>query len=484
MSGINRLHQLKISRRTMLQLTAGAAGVGLLNACAPPATQTGGAGGAASAPATTLVDSVVPKAASGLLSGEVVVGIQGGPEADAHIRLAPRFAELTGNTLTVRVEDVGRDVWSSQWLTNFQSQSDAWDAVNIQNGPFKLAGPAGFLLPLADFIDNPELLNKEQFDLADWPEALLNLFTIDGQLYEFPQEASTLMFYYRSDLLEKWGIEPPGAQGYSWDQLIENCRLAKDKIAEEGIEETYPLLFGTKRTHSSIHFQQIAWSYGADLFVDGKVPNFNSPEAVAALADEVSWVLDEGLVTPGMVGYEYPEVLTAYQQGKAVFALQWNAAAPDILNPEKSPATAANTTFSVFPWQADKGPEQLRLWPSVWSMGVSAFSKRPEEAFEYIAWFTSKDVARDYVMNGGGSSGRASLLNDPEILAANPQYAAMGEGFKVYHAMPDLVSYDFINTDILPAHLQAVWQGEKSAQEALDAATEEAKQYLADKGEI
>ncbi|HRW09951.1 MAG TPA: extracellular solute-binding protein, partial [Caldilineaceae bacterium] len=293
-----------------------------------------------------------------------------------------------------------------------------------------------------------------------------------------------LMFYYRTDLLEKYGIEPPGPQGYSWDELIANSRIAQKGIADDGLEDTYPLLFGTKRTHASIHFQQIAWSYGADLFVDGKMPNFNTPEAIAALEDEVGWVLQDKLVTPGMVGYEYPEVLTAYQQGKAVFALQWNAAAPDILNPEKSPESAGKTAFSVFPWQVDKGPEALRLWPSVWSMGVSAFSKRPEEAFEYITWFTSKDVARDYVMNGGGSSGRQSLLTDPEILASNPQFAAMGEGFKVYHAMPDLVSYDFINTDILPAHLQAVWQGEKSAKEGLDDATEEAKQYLSDKGEI
>jgi len=428
--------------------------------------------------------SVVPRAAGGGMSGEVVVGIQGGPEADAHIRNVPRFAEMTGNTLTVRVEDVGRDVWSSRWLTNFQSQSDEWDAVNIQNGPFKLAGPAGFLLPLNDYMDNPELFNEERFNLADWPQALLDLFTIDGKLYEFPQEASTLMFYYRTDLLEKYGIEPPGPQGYSWDELIANSRIAQKGIADDGLEDTYPLLFGTKRTHASIHFQQIAWSYGADLFVDGKMPNFNTPEAIAALEDEVGWVLQDKLVTPGMVGYEYPEVLTAYQQGKAVFALQWNAAAPDILNPEKSPESAGKTAFSVFPWQVDKGPEALRLWPSVWSMGVSAFSKRPEEAFEYITWFTSKDVARDYVMNGGGSSGRQSLLTDPEILASNPQFAAMGEGFKVYHAMPDLVSYDFINTDILPAHLQAVWQGEKSAKEGLDDATEEAKQYLSDKGEI
>jgi multiple sugar transport system substrate-binding protein len=477
----NDLTPRNLTRREMLQIMASVTGAGILSACvgAPAAPQAAQQGAAA-----PKVDSVVPQAASGALSGEVVFGIMGGPEADAHTRLAPQFVKMTGGKLTLRVDDVGRDVWNSRWLTNFQSKSDAWDAVNIQSGPFKLAGPAGFLLPLNDFMDDPTLFDKQKFDVGDWPKALLDLFTIDGKLYAFPQEASTLMFYYRTDLVEKWGLEPPPAQGYSWPQLIDNCKKAQAKLAAENMTDTFPLLFGVKAAHSAIHFQQMAWSYGADLFKDGKMPNFNSPEAVASVEDAVGWLVKDKLVTPGMVGYEYPEVLTAYQQGKAVFALQWNAAAPDILNPDKSPASAGKTAFSVYPWQTDKGAEQLRLWPSVWSVGVSAYSKHPKEAFEYAAWFTSKEVARDYVMHGGGSSGRQSLLTDPEILKSNPQYPAMLQGFKVYHALPDLVSYDYLLNNILPAHLQAVWQGTTKAKDALDAATEEAKKYLSDKGEI
>lgn len=475
--------QGRLTRRDMLRVMAGVTCAGVVTACAPGVVPAPAASeGAAVAPTT--VDSVVPKAASGGLTGEVVVGIQAGPEADAHTRLAAKFSEMSGATLTSRVDDVARDVWPSRWLTNFQSQSTDWDAASITNSNFQLAGPAGFLLPLDDYMNNPELLDKESFDLADWPQALLDLFTIDGKLYEFPQEASTLMFFYRTDLVEKWGLEAPGPQGFSWDQLIANCRIAQQKIAEESLADTYPLLFGTKTTHSAIHFQQMAWSYGADLFLDSKMPNFDSPEAVASLEDATSWLLTDKLISPGMVGYEYPEVLTAFQQGKAVYALQWNASAPDILSAEKSPITAGNTGFSVYPWQTDKGATQIRLWPSVWGMGVSAYSERPEAAFEYISWFTSKDVAREYVQHGGGSSGRGSLLNDPEIVAENPQFPAMLEGFKVYHALPDLVSYDYILNTILPSHLQSAWQGQVSPKDALTAATEEAKAYLTDKGEL
>ena len=33
-------------------------------------------------------------------------------------------------------------------------------------------------------------------------------------------------------------------------------------------------------------------------------------------------------MTEGAIGYEYPDVLTGFQQGKAATAFQWNAAAP------------------------------------------------------------------------------------------------------------------------------------------------------------
>ena len=43
------------------------------------------------------------------------------------------------------------------------------------------------------------------------------------------------------------------------------------------------------------------------------------------------------VVSEGVTGYEYPEVLTALQENKAVMALQWNAAAPTVLDGSKTP---------------------------------------------------------------------------------------------------------------------------------------------------
>jgi ABC-type glycerol-3-phosphate transport system substrate-binding protein len=189
------------------------------------------------------------------------------------------------------------------------------------------------------------------------------------------------------------------------------------------------------------------------------------------------------VVSEGVVGYEYPEVLTAYQQGKSVLALQWNAAAPTILDATKtSPDVAKNTGFTVYPYDPAAGPEQRRVQANVWAVCVSAFSKKQEAAFAYAAWFASKEVARDYVLNGGGSSGRSSLLTDPSIVEKNPQYPALLDGFKIYHRLPDLAEWPYVNDSIANPVINKIWTKQSSVVDAMKQVDKETVDYLKDQG--
>ena len=93
------------------------------------------------------------------------------------------------------------------------------------------------------------------------------------------------------------------------------------------------------------------------------------------------FLFKDGVVSPGVVGYEYAEVLTAYQQGKAVMALEWNAAAPTILDKKKSADRPPPPPSRSTPTTTAAGQTQNRIYPSVWAQGVSAYSKKQEAAF-------------------------------------------------------------------------------------------------------
>lgn len=50
-------------------------------------------------------------------------------------------------------------------------------------------------------MSNADLFNGQAYNLDDFPKALLDIPSVNGELIGFPQEVSTLMFFYRKDLL-------------------------------------------------------------------------------------------------------------------------------------------------------------------------------------------------------------------------------------------------------------------------------------------
>jgi len=52
---------------------------------------------------------------------------------------------------------------------------------------------------------------------------------VNGGSVRLPQEASTLMCFYRTDLLKKYGVPEPGKNGYSWKELAQHSLTLKEK---------------------------------------------------------------------------------------------------------------------------------------------------------------------------------------------------------------------------------------------------------------
>jgi multiple sugar transport system substrate-binding protein len=462
-----------VTRRQALGIGGGLAAAGLIGRSHISA-QTPAAG----APVSPLA------ASGGLEEQEIRVFLFSGPENDAHKRLAPQFTEYTQGKVKVTVEDGGRDVdYTTKRLAALQAGSDSYDVIHSDAQDFLQLGPAGFFEPLDTFMADTSLFDAAAYNISDFPDSLLNLFKFDSTQRLLPQEASTLMFYYRKDLLAKYGIEEPPVTGWSFDDMRTNALAIQAKLTEEGATDTYALVLGAKpQFHAAINIVQPAWAHGAEFFDADNNPNFASQQVIDATTFMTNLLFEDKVVSPGIVGYEYPEVLTAFQQGKAVMALEWNAAAPTILDATTSPITTATTGFAAYPFDATAGNTQGRVFPSVHAIGVSHFSKKQQAAFAYVAWFTSQQTARDYVVNGGGSSGRGSLLTDPDILAKAPYYAAVLEGFKVYHPFPQLTQWPYMYNNILGVNFNSIWTQQLSVADGCAEIQKEVTDYLKDQG--
>jgi len=472
------LTQEKLTRRRLLKNTvgtgAGAAAAGALGGYALPSSAK------ASRQEAPLGAEAVPMAAGGNLpEQELRIGIFQSPHAEAVRRLAPRFTELTGGNVTVQVDSSPTEVIDPRKLAMWQAGGDDWDVVWISNGGFLQIQGAGFTVPLSDYM-KPEWIEPEVFNVGDWPQALLDTYSYEGQIHGLPFESSAYMQFVLTDLLEEHAGDQaklPPLEGYSWEELIEIAQTVQESINSKGIGNLWALAYIFRGNNAGLMWEATVRSYGHEPFSKDAMPQFNSDLAIEATQMLHDLVFRYQVASPGVIGYQYPELVEVVNNASAVLPFQWNASAPTNEDPERSKA-AGQLAYAAFPYAKDAGPTVPRVRPNSHGLSVNPFSKNRDAALEFVFWYTSPEVARDYVLNGGGNSGRQSLLTDPEIAANQSWSPAMSKSFEFYHPYPQTRHYDFLLRDVLSKNLGEAWTGGLSVKEALDLAQEEAVDFL------
>jgi ABC-type glycerol-3-phosphate transport system substrate-binding protein len=473
----------QMTRRRFLTRTGGAL-AGLVVGGRVQAALGDSTGGATAALRLRPRALVSPAAYAGdLPAGTIHVAIPSGPEADAHSALASEFTKYTKGKITVVVEQQSRTSgYEAKFLTLMSSRSSEWDVVRTTPLDFLLWGPKGWLLPFNKYMSDPSLFNSRVFDLGDYPPAIINLFKLNGGVYSFIQTASALMVYYRKDLLAKYGdVSSPPADGWSTSELTSLAQKMKSGMKSAGLS-TYPFFFEASAADGQAYCTSYCFSAMGGSSVLG--PGLRPDLATASVEQVFDWSVSlqkQGLVPPGIESDGYSQGIPVFQNEQVAMGLQWDAAAATVLDKAQSPKIYDKMGFAPYPYDVG-GPASLRLYPSVWGLGISAYSKNPQAAFAYIAWFTSPDIAKQYISTGGGTTGRVSLLNDPVVLAQNPQYVVLSKGLKIYKPLPPTAAASYIIETLLDNAGSAIWSGSQSVTSALKTYDSQALAYLKEEG--
>src|SRR5207245_8243940 len=128
----------------------------------------------------------------------------------------------------------------------------------------------------------------------------------------------------------------------------------------------------------------------------------------------------------GVLSYEEPESLALFTQGRAIFHRNWPYAW-SIANDPASSKIAGKVGITPLPsFPGAKGVAAL----GGWQLGVSRFSTKPDVAWRFVAFMTSKEIQKSIALSTGRAPTRLSLYDDPEISAKVPQLKALLETFK------------------------------------------------------
>ena len=363
---------------------------------------------------------ILTLAATTAMAGETIRVVLGNTSwTEGAVKHIPEFEKETG--IKVKLEIYGEDQLSQKLAVEFAAGGgDAIDVLNfrcMQEG--KLMVKNGWIQDLTPFV-----ANDAEYDWMDYTDAAREAATIDGVITCIPTISETPVIYYRKDIFEKNGLEPPKT-------LAEMEEIAK-KLTDRK-NEFYGFIARGQRSPLVTQFSSYLFSYGSDFFdrTTGK-SLIDTPEFLEA-ADYYGRML-RNYGPDGVLNMSWPQGIAVFVQGKGAIYLDCSSQYIQLLDPRNS--TVADVTgVAMFP----AGPRAHKFFfVTAWGIGIGNQSKNKDAAWKFVRWMTSKEKTMQLQGVQSIQCSRSSAYNDPEGMKNFPADWAKA----VSESLPYGVSYD------------------------------------------
>ena len=280
-----------------------------------------------------------------------------------------------------------------------------FDVMTIGTYEVPIWARQGWLVSLNDL--------PAEWEADDLLPAIRDGLTVDGELYAAPFYGESSMVMYRTDLMEKAGLEMPEAP--TWDFIKEAATSMTDKDSEiYGI-----CLRGKAGWGENMAFlTAMSNSFGARWFDENWQPELNGEEWSTAVNFYMDLMNNYG--PPGASTNGFNENLSLFQQGKCGMWIDATVAASFVTNPDDS-SVADKVSFALAP---DNGLGKRGNWLWAWSLAIPVGSDAPDAAKEFVAWATAKEYTALVASKEGWANvppgTRTSLYKNQDYLDAAP----------------------------------------------------------------
>ncbi len=319
------------------------------------------------------------------------------------IRMQKLTDDFTAKNPGIEVEWVTleENVLRQKVTTDVATKGGQYDVMTIGTYEVPIWGQKGWLVSLNDL--------PASYDVDDILPAIRGGLTVDGELYAAPFYGESSMVMYRTDLMEKAGLEMPEAP--SWQFVRDAAKAMTDKDA--GVYGV--CLRGKAGWGENVAFlTATANSFGAKWFDMDWKPQFDSAEWKEALTFYIEMMNESG--PPGASSNGFNENLSLTQTGKCGMWIDATVAASFVTNPKDS-TVADKMGFALAP---DTGLGKRGNWLWAWSLAIPAGTQKEAAAKKFVEWATSKEYLALVAEKEGWANvppgTRASLY-------ANPEYA-------------------------------------------------------------
>ncbi len=380
--------------------------------------------------------------------------------------LTQDFTDKTGHTVEwVTLEE---NVLRQRVTTDIAAKGGSFDIMTIGMYETPIWGANGWLVPLDDLSD--------EYNADDILPAMRAGLSHEGTLYAAPFYGESSMIMYRTDLMEKAGMDMPKEP--TWQFIREAAAAMTDRDNDiNGICLRGKAGWGEGGALITV----TANSFGARWFDEDWNAQFDQPEWKEALEFFVAMMEESG--PTGYATNGFNENLNLFQQGKCGMWIDATVAASFVTNPDDS-TVADKVGFALAP--NSEGVDRKANWLWAWALAIPAGTQKEAAAKEFVEWATSTGYIELVAENEGWANvppgARTSLYENANykdvpfaqmtldsILAADPTNPTVDPVPYVGVQFVAIPEFAGIATEV-SQEFSAVYAGQQSVDEALEKA--------------
>jgi ABC-type glycerol-3-phosphate transport system substrate-binding protein len=338
-------------------------------------------------------------------------------------------------TMTVQPWDTIQQKLPSAWLTG-----QGPDIAAPSSDPNAIAQyvKTNSVLPITATGTGDDKINTDQF-----APALVKEFTYNGKLYAVPANYATLSLYYNKKLFTAAGIARPPATVAEFQQDALKLTTGGKYglvLADNATIQMWPIL---------------QWLGGGDIVGTGNCSVLSTPASVASLQPWVDLVKNNKISPVGLTGAEADSIFSA---GKAAMELNGPWAAPGYKSAGIDLGIATVPTGST---------GQSVTLGSTAPLAISAKTKHPGQAQQFVAYWTSKTAQQKFSLTTGFPPLRTDLADDAQLKAnaTVSVFASQVPNARLY--LPQVPSATKVDSD---AYVPLIQKATRDGNVAADAA--------------
>ena len=334
------------------------------------------------------------------------------------------------------------------YVINLEGRSPGFDVLMLDCIWTPEFARAGWLLDLTPYLQPGEL--------APFFPSTVASATYDHRVWALPWNMNVGLLFYRTDLLAKYGLQPPD----TYEALVEQARLIRGRERDPALDGY--LWQGKQYEGLVVNVLEALWANGAPLITDdGAV--FPEP---ARAADALRFL--RGLITSGVsptwtTAADEELSRRAFGDGHAIFLRNWPYAR-DLFESEGS-AVRDKVAFTAIPGRARGEPGAGSTGGA--HLGVSRRSRHPELAVALARHLTSERAQRAIALGAALSPSRQALYHDPELVRRNPAMPRLHALALAGRPRPITPYYLLVSATVQP-EFSAALVGVKPPERAID----------------